>query len=113
VELAPFPNRLEPEFFRNRWKAVPFASSVSGIVFTPPAPNESGFRFDLHLMLPLNSSHCVFVFFEMSFGLRVFAFVAKTGKRVQFPRCRATVSEKIAGVHWERFREGRSQISDA
>src|ERR1700745_2087859 len=26
---------------------------------------------------------------------------AKTGKRVQFPRCRATVSEDIALGHWE------------
>jgi hypothetical protein len=39
--------------------------------------------------------------------------VAKTGKRVQFPRCRATVSEKIAAVHWEHSREGRLQNSDA
>jgi hypothetical protein len=31
---------------------------------------------------------------------------------VQFPRCRATVSEKIAAVHWEHSREGRLQIPD-
>ena len=49
----------------------------------------------------------------MSFGLRVFASKAKTGKRVQFPRCRATVSENIAAVHWDRSREGRLQIPDA
>jgi len=35
--------------------------------------------------------------------------VAKTGKRVQFPRCRATVSEKIAAGHWDESREGRLQ----
>jgi len=43
----------------------------------------------------------------MSFGLRVFAGWRKTGKRVQFPRCRATVSEKIADGHWGKPWEGR------
>jgi len=39
--------------------------------------------------------------------------MAKTGKRVQFPRCRATVSEKTAAVHWEHSREGRLQNPEA
>ena len=38
--------------------------------------------------------------------------MAKTGKRVQFPRCRATVSEKIAAGHWEQSREGRCKKLD-
>jgi hypothetical protein len=32
---------------------------------------------------------------------------------VQFPRCRATVSENIAAGHWEQSREGRLQNPDA
>ncbi len=39
--------------------------------------------------------------------------MAKIGKRVQFPRCRATVSEKIAAGHWEISREARLQHPDA
>jgi hypothetical protein len=37
--------------------------------------------------------------------------MAKTGKRVKLPRCRATVSENIANGHWKKFREGRLQDS--
>ncbi len=34
---------------------------------------------------------------------------AKTGKRVEIPRCRATVSEETALGHWEKSREGRGR----
>src|ERR1700689_297862 len=51
------------------------------------------------------------VFSVLSNVLRLarLCLAAKTGKRVQFPRCRATVSEKIAAGHWDESREGRLQ----
>jgi len=57
--------------------------------------------FDFPRPTPVHSSHEDFQFFEMPFRFARLCRVAKTGKRVQFPRCRATVSEKIAAVHWE------------
>jgi len=56
-------------------------------------------EFDAGLSHPLQFSNALLLF-GIFFGVRVFADPAETGKRVQFPRCRATVSEEIVLGHW-------------
>src|SRR6478752_5334846 len=61
--------------------------------------NES-IHIDIPLSAPLHSFRRSALFqFLRNARLR---HSAKTGKRVQIPRCRATVSEEIASGHWVR-----------
>jgi hypothetical protein len=64
-------------------------------------PHNYGVPFDFVSQCPVNLPGCCFCSFSklgsrMIVGRRTLAY----GKRVQIPRCRATVSEEIATGHW-------------
>jgi hypothetical protein len=54
---------------------------------------------------PARSSY---IFCALEIGSRVLLSFRRIGKRVQIPRCRATVSEEIAPGHWS-FRSGKAR----